>query len=75
MTPDPAAEYRSRLAHWRERFDSLSVADARLAAARLVTFGGALVLGYADLADLARAPGPSSRHSSCSSPLPCATTS
>ena len=47
MAPDPAAEYRSRLAHWRERFDSLSVADARLAAARLVTFGGALVLGYA----------------------------
>ena len=46
MAPDPGAEYRSRLAHWRERFASLSAADARLASARLVVFAGALVLGY-----------------------------
>ena len=47
MAPDPAAEYRSRLARWQERYGSLSRTDARLAAARLITFGAAVALGYA----------------------------
>ena len=47
MAPEPGAEYRGRLARWQERYGSLSRTDAQLAAARLVTFGAALVLGYA----------------------------
>ena len=47
MAPEPATEYRSRLARWQERYGALSRADARLAAARLITFGAAAALGFA----------------------------
>jgi len=47
MHPDPAAEYRGRLTRWRARFESLSAADARLAAARLVVFAATLALAFA----------------------------
>jgi len=43
--PDqPRAEYRTRLARHRERYEALSRGDARLAALRLATFGALIVV-------------------------------
>jgi hypothetical protein len=47
MPADPSSEYQTRLARWAERLAALSALDARLAAARLVVFGSALLLAYA----------------------------
>jgi hypothetical protein len=47
MRPDPSAEYAQRLTGWRARFAALSTTDARLAAARLVTFGTAILIAVA----------------------------
>jgi len=49
MPADPSAEYRARLARWRERLAALSAVDARLAATRLIVFAAALGLGLAYL--------------------------
>jgi hypothetical protein len=46
MAHDPSAEYQARLARWRSRFETLSMSDARLAAARLATFAAAMALAY-----------------------------
>jgi hypothetical protein len=47
MAADPSAEYRARLARWRERLAIESALDARLAAVRLIVFGAAVLLAFA----------------------------
>lgn len=44
MPDQPQAEYRTRLARHRERYETLSRGDARLAVLRLATFGALIVV-------------------------------